>query len=285
MLRSIRRERPLPNIEGDLSSWIFQLHGLTRHGTTQESGGDAAEVQVPPSLVNWIQQVAGPELDLRKIETAVTKARQTKDGIRAEEWKPLYHGDKQEFDSQFSQKAREILDAFSVPTQFPAILQVISFEGSLKMLRATRATMICLAIHEMHPLLLITRASKGDRRATLDLIKVDKLFLHDGCTENVIKCAELMNDHSFLEQLARAQNYQPKLRVREIQHLYFYLLFLLERMENTRLPKGYELWRILDPRAREYDSLDAFERDFQRRRRGFEQIITDIAAEGKKSKQ
>src|SRR5947209_1959699 len=77
MLRSIRRERPLPNIEGDLSSWIFQLHGLTRHGTTQEPGGDAAEVQVPPSLVNWIQQVASPELDLRKIETAVTKARQT----------------------------------------------------------------------------------------------------------------------------------------------------------------------------------------------------------------
>jgi hypothetical protein len=72
----------------------------------------------------------------------------------------------------------------------------------------------------MHPLLLIARASKGDRRETLDLVKADKLFLHDRCTEKVIKDAELRNDHSFLQQLARAQNYRSKLRVREIQHLY-----------------------------------------------------------------
>lgn len=40
-----------------------------------------------------------------------------------------------------------------------------------------------MAIHEVHPAMLIARASKGDRQATLDLIKVDKLFLHDRCTE------------------------------------------------------------------------------------------------------
>jgi hypothetical protein len=134
-----------------------------------------------------------------------------------------------------------------------------------------------MAIHEVHPASLIARASKGDRQATLDLIKVDKLFLHDSCAEKVIRDAGLRNDYSFLQQLARAQTYQPKLRVREIQHLYFYSLFLLEQEGNMCLPTGHKLWRILDPRGREYDSLDAFERDFQRRRKAFERILSDIA--------
>lgn len=280
MLRFIRREKPLPNIKGDLSSWIFQLHSLTRHETGEPSG-DRSELQ--KTLGNWIEQIAGLELDLRKTEAAVTKARQTRDGIKAEEMKSLYHRDRREFESQFRQKTREVLNAFSVPPELPPINEFLSLEDSLKMLRAVRAVAICLVIHGTHPFLFIRRATMGDRQSTLDLIKVDKLFLHDSCTENVIKGAELMNDHSFLQQLARAQNYQPKLRVREIQHLYFYLLFLLEQM-GTHLPKGYELWRILDPRAREYESLDAFERDLQRRRKDFEHMINDIVAEGKKSK-
>jgi hypothetical protein len=70
----------------------------------------------------------------------------------------------------------------------------------------------------------------------------------------VIRDAELRNDHSFLQQLARAQIYQPKLRVRKIQHLYFYTLLLLEQEGNMRLPAGHKLWRILDPRGREYSS-------------------------------
>lgn len=45
-----------------------------------------------------------------------------------------------------------------------------------------------------------------------------------------------------------------------------------------RLPAGHKLWRILDLRAREYDSIDAFERDFQRRRKAFERMLNDIAA-------
>jgi hypothetical protein len=147
------------------------------------------------------------------------------------------------------------------------------------MLRAARAMAVCMAIHEVHPAWLIARASKGDRQATLDLIKVDKLFLHDSCTEKVIRDAELRNDHSFLQQLARAQTYRPKLRVREIQHLYFYSLFLLEQEGNMRLPVGHKLLRVLDPHAREYDSLDAFERDFQRRRKAFEKMLNDMASE------
>ena len=39
--------------------------------------------------------------------------------------------------------------------------------------------------------------------------------------------------------------------------------------------------RILDPRAREYDSLIAFERDFQRRRKAFTKMLNDLATERK----
>lgn len=283
MLRFSRREKPLPSIKGDLSSWIFQLHHLTRQDAP-EPNGEISEAQLKASLANWLEQIAGLELNLRKAETAVTKARHTRNGINTEEMKSLYQKDRREFDSQFNQKAREVLNAFAVPPNLPATSEILSWEGALKMLRATRAVVICLAVHGTHPFLLIRRAVRGDRQSTLDLVKVDKLFLHDNCTEKVIKDAELMNDHSFLQQLARAQNYQPKIQVRDVQHLYFYLLFLLEKLGSTHLPTGFELWRILDPHAREYDSQDAFERDFQRRRKNFEQMINDIVAEGKKPK-
>src|SRR5450755_1813142 len=102
-------------------------------------------------------------------------------------------------------------------------------EESLKMLRANRALAMCLSLHEAHPLLLMVRAAKGDRQAALDLIKVDKLFLHDRCTENLIKKAGLQNDRAFMRQLARAQVFVPKLSTREIQRLYFYQLFLMEQ--------------------------------------------------------
>ena len=283
MLRFSRREKPLPNIEGDLSSWIFQLNHLTSQKKPEPSD-EGSEAQLKASLADWLEQIAGLKLDLKKAEIAVTKARQTRDGIKPEEMKSLYQRNRREFDSQFNQKSREVLNAFAVPPNVPAAPEVLSLEGALKMLRATRAVIICLAIHGTHPFLLIRRAVRGDRRSTLDLVKVDKLFLHDNCTEKVIRDAELMNDHSFLQQLARAQNYQPKIRVRDVQHLYFYLLFLLEQLGSTHLPTEYELWRILDPHAREYDSQDAFERDFQRRRKDFEKMSEEIAAEAKQRK-
>jgi hypothetical protein len=40
------------------------------------------------------------------------------------------------------------------------------------------------------------------------------------------------------------------------------------------LPPLEELWNTIDPLGREYDSLAAFERDFQRRRQDFAQMIS-----------
>jgi hypothetical protein len=284
VLRFIRRDTPLPPIKGDLSSWILQLHDLGGAEVTQEPNQGTPGAQIMPPLAMWMEQLAGPELDPRKIESALAKTEKVKDRRTTKELKSLLHEDKREFESQFGQRAREALGIWAVPEGLPAIPQLLSFEGLLKMLRAAHALAVCLAIHEVHPLLLIARASKGDQRAVLDLIKVDKLFLHDSCTEKTIRDAELRNDYPFLQQLARAQTYQPRLRVREVQHLYFYLLFFLEQEGKMRLPAGHKLWRILDPRAREYDSLDAFERDFQRRRKAFARMLGDIAAETKDTK-
>jgi hypothetical protein len=132
------------------------------------------------------------------------------------------------------------MGAWGVPGGILATSELCSLEGALRLSRATHASAACWGIHEVHPLSLIARASQGDRQAVLDLVKVDYLFLHDRSTEKVIKEAELRNDHSFMEQLARAQTYQPKLRRRTVHRLHFYLLFMLED-QGTQLPTEQEL--------------------------------------------
>jgi hypothetical protein len=78
-----------------------------------------------------------------------------------------------------------------------------------------------------------------------------------------------------MAQLARAQTYKPRLSRREMQRLYFYQLFFTEK-GGMPLPTQKELWRTLDPQGRQCSNLSAFERDFQRRRRTFDRILTEI---------
>ncbi len=42
-------------------------------------------------------------------------------------------------------------------------------------------------------------------------------------------------------------------------------------MKKISTARMEELWNTLDPFGREYDSLSAFERDFQRRRQAFQE--------------
>jgi len=74
--------------------------------------------------------------------------------------------------------------------------------------------------------------------------------------------------------------YRPKLSGRMVHHIYFYVLFLLEEL-GVQLPTMHELWQVLDPHGREYDSLSAFERDFQRRREAFTQMLSHAASRNK----
>ena len=264
-------------VSDDLSSWILQLHGVTTDDASHKLEGSSSAPSVS-SLTKWMATIAGPESDPTKTRARLAKLQEVKDSRTSQELASLYRKNRREFDSQFKQHALKVKDVANIPDGLPALSGLASFEESLKILRANRALVVCLSLHEAHPLSLIARAAKGDRQAALDLIKVDKLFLHDRCTENLIKKAELQNDHAFMKQLARAQIFVPKLSAREMQRLYFYQLFLMEQA-GIQLPTQHELWRILDPRGRQYRSLSAFERDFQRRRKAFERMLNDISAE------
>jgi hypothetical protein len=132
----------------------------------------------------------------------------------------------------------------------------------------------------MHPLSLIAQAREGDRRAVLDLVKVDKLFLHDRCTARVIRDAELQNDRAFLGQLARALAYKPKLGWRRACQLYLQMLFAL----GTQLPALPVFQLRLDPEGKRFRSFAAFEKFFERCRAEFHQFQETAPRGGKSPK-
>ena len=94
----------------------------------------------------------------------------------------------------------------------------------------------------------------------------------------MIRTAELQDDHKFMEQLKRALEYEPRIRLRDVQHVYYYILFLFEQ-QGVPLPTLDELWQVLDPVGTAYRSLSAFARDFQRRREDFSKIVSVLKRE------
>jgi hypothetical protein len=177
------------------------------------------------------------------------------------------------FQTLISETTAEIMGAAGIPLNLfdsPGL----SFEQFAKLQRAIHAALTCLALHNEHPLVLVARAAKGDREAVLSLIKVDKLFLQDSCCAGTIRKATLQGDQDFIRRLRNALEYKPRLRRRDAFHVYCYTLLLLESW-GVVLPTLNELWSTLDPCGIEYDSLSAFERDFQRRRRDFTKMFTE----------
>ena len=182
-----------------------------------------------------------------------------------------FSGNKVAFDAILSQVISEVLNVAGIPESFSRHIDK-SYAGFVKLLRATRATLLCMALLHEHPLLLIELASNGDRRAVLDLIKVDKMFVNDWCCKETIRRAGLQDDIEFIAQVQRALEYKRKMGRREIFHVYLFHLFLFESFGIKASPLN-ELWPRLDPLGREYGSLDAFEKDVQRRRDNFNHIV------------
>ena len=131
--------------------------------------------------------------------------------------------------------------------------------------RAGRAAALCMAVFKANPLSLIAQAECGDRRAVLQLIKVDKLFLTDGCTANVIRQAELQNDHSFLAQVARSVRYRVRTNWRQGCRLYLYTLVSLEFL----MPNLVKLRLRLDREGKRFRSEQAFEKFVERTRKEY----------------
>ena len=277
LLRFIRRKRLWPEVEGDLSSWIFVMHGFKgeRHGNgSLEPRYDPA---VAADAARFLTQLLGPGMDVRKIEISMAQSQAITDDKVRKMIEAHRSGNRDAFQSVFSQAGLELMDAWGFPPSFSHAVG-LSFDQAIRLIRATRATLILVAHHNEHPLVLITRASKGDRRAVLDLVRTDSLFVHDQCCIGTIRRAELQDDHRFLAQLQRAMGHRAKLHRRNVLHVYYYIFALFE-LWGVSLPTLEELWNTLDPLGREYDSLSAFERDFQRRRQVFNRMLAVAEAE------
>src|SRR5207244_4222693 len=111
--------------------------------------------------------------------------------------KSLAGGNRDVFQSLFSTVVSEVTTAWSIPRDISGPFS-LSFERVAELQRATRATVMCVVLNGEHPLVLMSRASKGDRLSILDLLKADKMFMHDRCCAATIRNAELQEDWKFL---------------------------------------------------------------------------------------
>jgi hypothetical protein len=271
---------PIQSTEkGNLSDWILASHGISQNEkSSPKYTARKYDEKAFERLIDWMGKVFGPYLDPRMVERAKTKSEALGEET-VHSLQQIPKGDiKDGLNAVLPEKAAQLLDVWGVPREFYSV-QDISVATVRQTLRAFRGLVVCFQLHKAHVVTLIACASKGQRQAVLDLVKVDRLFLHDPCTEEVITQAERLNDHNFLDQLTRAQEYLFKPKMRALHHLYFHLVFMIESF-GSPLPKtAFELLRILDPHEKEYKSLESFERDFQRRREDFCQMLGDAERE------
>lgn len=158
----------------------------------------------------------------------------------------------------------------------------IDVVGLIAIIRATQTAYRCVARYRISPIELIENARNGDRKAVLTLIKLDKLFLLDSCTQDVLQKALLSGDQSFNDQVARAQLFKPRFTRRDGCEVYMVILVAL----RLKLPPLAQLRMVLDPDGTAFPKTYDFEKCFERRKRtvrlpGFDsppdESITDSA--------
>jgi hypothetical protein len=270
--RWARRQLPVPEGSGDISLWVCQLSGL---GNLRQNGQnietDQSHIEAEAAL-----RALGPDASPEKIREKLAAADAFKGSPSYRRMMAAASGeDFATFDTAFTEVAKQAANSWAPAFEPPFPL---SFDCAVQMNRAVRVTAVCTVLQRVHPLSLIARALKGDHEAVLDLVKADKLFLTDRCTQKVIRDAGLRSDRQFMGRLASVQKYQPRLRRRDLIHIYFNLLFILE-LAGQQLPKFDELQRLIDPEGREFEGFYAFERDFQRQRELWTQMWTDALSD------
>jgi hypothetical protein len=265
-------------MKGELSSWILQMYGFRE---SKFEGGGSLESRYGESAMLAAAQLVnrgfGPGVDVREEERRMAEGRKIANKKVPGILVALRTGDLDAVHSEFSKLMSGILDAAEVPHELYESMD-LSHDGLIKQIRSTRALVLSMALLNEHPIVVMKRAANGDRRAVLDLVKIDSLFLHDSCCNAVIRHAELQEDEKFLDQLRRAVGYQCRLHSRDVKRVYYYILFTIEA-SGVSLPTLKELWSTVDPLGRDYDSLFAFERAFQRQRLVFDRMVESAAAE------
>jgi hypothetical protein len=257
--RSVRRQLPVPEGSEGISLWICQLSGLgALHLNGPNIETDESHIEAEAAL-----RALGPEASPEKISEKFAATNALKASPYYQDMMAAASGeDFAKFDTAFTELAKRAGDLWTPGFEPPF---PVSFDTGVQINRALRVTVVCTVLQRVHPLTLIAQALKGDQEAVLDLVKADKLFLTDRCTQKVIRDAGLRNDQQFMGRLASAQKYQPRLRRRDLVRIYFNLLFLLE-WAGQPLPRIDELQRLVDPEGREFGGIYAFEKDLQRQR-------------------
>ncbi len=248
-------------VKGDLSQWIVRLCAKPIVVKAASPVGTSVQREMVGQSVNML---VDPRQEEEQRIAALMEGVSSADVERI--FKALQKSDLSAFHAARNEVAerlvRPIAPTTITPDTIPAVFVLLS------RMRAARALALCVICYKMHPLSLIARARQGDRRAVLDLVKVDKLFLHDRCTAAVIRDAQLRNDRAFLGQLARAVAYKPKLGWRRGCQLYLQVLFAC----RAQFPALSALHLRLDPEGKKFGSFAAFERFYERCRVDFLQL-------------
>ena len=253
-------------VPGELSSWIEELFSMPLQveqrriqehdpGAVQrEVMREAAEVMANLSK-GEAQQVLSqlgdvPPADMQRMLAALNKGNiSAANQVRSEMVEQLY---------------QKLGKRITIET-------LLALLPSLARCRAGRAGALCLVLYKSHPVSLIAQARSGNREAVLKLIKIDKLFLTDSCTAEVIRRAELLNDHPFLQRLARAVTYKPRITWRQGCRMYLYVLLSLGGAIPT-LPK---LQLRLDPDGTRFRTFGAFQKFVERSRKEFAKMFPE----------
>jgi hypothetical protein len=274
-LNFLRGRRKWPEVDGDLSDWVIKMHGLETGNLSEDLAGIDVQ-QVLSSLDSVCAALGGMRhgSEIRRQLEELGKQEKPKI-LEAQQ-----SDDKQALDAVLSKTIPRMMQVAGLPESFSTRVGIISYAGFAKLLRATRVMLVSAGLFHEHPLSLIARAFKGDRRATLDLIKVDNMFVNDRCCKETVRKASLQDGADFMAQVQRALKYRRRVHRRELIHFYLFNLFLFEQLGLT-LPPINELWERLDPLGSEYKTLQAFEKDVQRRRDDFEQIVKSGALAAK----
>lgn len=255
-------------LKGDLSEWIARMCTkpiLVSVGNTVGANQASVQRQVVKQSMNILADPREEE------ERRILGLMENVSSVEVQRiFEALQKGNLPAFNAARAEVGERLgrqLVSSVTPDTISALLSLLS------RMRAARAAALCAILYKVHPLSLIGRAKQGDRRAVLDLVKVDKLFLHDRCTAKVIREAELRNDRAFLGQLARSLASKPKLGWRRGCQLYLQALFAC----TPQLPALSLLQLRLDPQGNRFRSFDAFEKFLERCQADFLQIQSTVS--------
>jgi hypothetical protein len=166
LLKFLRREPSGREVVGDLSSWVGQLHGIQRPAKDYEAEfPNLSTLKISELLAKF-----GPKLDPAEMQGIIERG----ESLRGQpSFAAMMDAAERANLAELDDRLREVTENAVGPwlTHLPDF--DFSLNGFYRNRRAVRVTMIALALHDIHPLILISKASRGDKEAVLKLVKID----------------------------------------------------------------------------------------------------------------